>query len=517
MKHLTLPNRLKTVGNSKSIEWYDFTDTSTATDLSTSPPNAPSKISTPAHSIKVDTVTSSTKKLKTYGTAHFIKRHTAALPKKHSPITLPMAPSRTSIPNPSIEKDISTVAASSMLTAPALVPSMELSMASTASAAKPSTTFATEPSMTSTTEPSTTSTNEPSTTSTNEPSTTEPSPTPSSTTGTPANEPSTSQSYTTERSMLDQISKLTQDNLQLLNHYKSYKRDADVATKHLLQLVNNSRKSEKKMKEYVYYLYDEISSQNKELKDLQEIIKIYEDEHDKRMTSNYKILENGSIGIIDKHSQQLLYSTYDASFHLEDIESIPDLPNTGYCKWTYDEKTRVLLAKFEEQIINAEDENFLLQMMERDDVTVVSEGLVSPLDEKLWDLKYLDDRIIPNIDQKYTPTKTMTLQRLIPDLSDHMDQVDEPDLSDHMDQVDEPTKTMTIKTHGRTDIYYVPAVDNKERPVLYSSNINLDKLLPETKNDFVNNFKLPGLFIGGSNCMLNMVRSDMYLYLVTYN
>ena len=111
----------------------------------------------------------------------------------------------------------------------------------------------------------------------------------------------------------------------------------------------------------------------------------------------------------------------------------------------------------------------------------------------------------------------MTLQRLIPDLSDHMDQVDEPDLSDHMDQVDEPTKTMTIKTHGRTDIYYVPSIDNKERPVLYSSKINLDKLLPETKNDFVNNFKLPGLFIGGSNCMLNMVRSDMYLYLVTYN
>ena len=86
-----------------------------------------------------------------------------------------------------------------------------------------------------------------------------------------------------------------------------------------------------------------------------------------------------------------------------------------------------------------------------------------------------------------------------------------------MDQVDEPTKTITLKTHGRTDIYSVPAVNNKKKTVLYSSNINLDKLLPETKNDFVNNFKLPRLFIGGSNCMLNMVRTDMYLYLVTYN
>ena len=57
MASLRLPNRLRTVGNSKSLEWYDFTDTSTVKDSFTSPPNASLKISTPAPSIKVDTVT----------------------------------------------------------------------------------------------------------------------------------------------------------------------------------------------------------------------------------------------------------------------------------------------------------------------------------------------------------------------------------------------------------------------------------------------------------------------------
>ena len=145
----------------------------------------------------------------------------------------------------------------------------------------------------------------------------------------------------------------------------------------MLQRVQNS---EDEMEDAVNYLVDKISY-------LRQIIKKYEDEHDKRRTSNYQILENGSIGIIDEHSQHLLYSTYDASFHLVDTESIPDLPHTGNCKWTYNEETHVVLANFQKQTIKEKDENFLLQMMERDDVTVVIEGLVSSLNTKLWDHK----------------------------------------------------------------------------------------------------------------------------------
>ena len=365
----------------------------------------------------------------------------------------------------------------------------------------------------STTEPSTTQssiTHEPTTvqsSTTDEPSTTEPSTTQSFTThehsttqSSTTYEPSTTQSSktepsTTQSSMLDQIKMLKLNNQRLLNQCLSEKRDAKVVRNHLKLRLKNSKISQnemaesyKDMVETVHDLLDEISNKDKEVKNLREIIKNFKDGHDKMMTSKYQILEDGSIGIINEDSREILYSTLDASFHLVDTPSLPDLPHTGNCIWTYDEKSRVLLAKFQEQTINAEDEKFLLQMMERDDVTVVSEGLASGLNKEMWNDEFLDK----------------CLRFEVASLPSDMDEVSK--------DIQIPTMTLKINEPGRKCIYSVNTINNT---VLYSANINLDDLLPHMKDDFVNNFKLPGLFIGGSNCMLNTVRTDMYLYLVT--
>jgi hypothetical protein len=103
------------------------------------------------------------------------------------------------------------------------------------------------------------------------------------------------------------------------------------------------------------------------------------------------------------------------------------LPDTGRCAWSYDERTRVLLADFrrassrlrrcqrsntsdapnddgeggakqeEEEDddddgvrLTREDEVFLLEMMERDDVTVVSEGLADAVNDTLWTPDYIE-------------------------------------------------------------------------------------------------------------------------------
>ena len=62
-----------------------------------------------------------------------------------------------------------------------------------------------------------------------------------------------------------------------------------------------------------------------------------------------------------------------------EVPSIPQSPCTGYCTWTFDSTSRVLLANFlirnEEVIVTPEDENYLFQMMERNDISVVSENL----------------------------------------------------------------------------------------------------------------------------------------------
>ncbi len=78
--------------------------------------------------------------------------------------------------------------------------------------------------------------------------------------------------------------------------------------------------------------------------------------------------------------------------------SLPEFPNTGFCQWSFDTTSRVLLAKFistEEKkvvgkvMVTPEDERFLLRMMERDDITVISEGLADEISASLWTKEYI--------------------------------------------------------------------------------------------------------------------------------
>ena len=68
-------------------------------------------------------------------------------------------------------------------------------------------------------------------------------------------------------------------------------------------------------------------------------------------------------------------------------------PQTPFCRWSFDEESRVLYADFRraggDVVVTHEDEKFLLEMYERDDITVVSEGLVSGLDKEKWSLDYV--------------------------------------------------------------------------------------------------------------------------------
>jgi hypothetical protein len=77
---------------------------------------------------------------------------------------------------------------------------------------------------------------------------------------------------------------------------------------------------------------------------------------------------------------------------------LPDLPDTGYCKWSFDAESRVLYANFRDTtatlnpqfpVIMSLDEEFLLRMMERDDITVISEGLADEISSSLWTREYI--------------------------------------------------------------------------------------------------------------------------------
>jgi hypothetical protein len=72
-------------------------------------------------------------------------------------------------------------------------------------------------------------------------------------------------------------------------------------------------------------------------------------------------------------------------------------PMSDHCVWSFDESTRVLLANFSapaskndrEVVITREDEAFLLKMMERDDITLISEGLANKITFSLLGRDYI--------------------------------------------------------------------------------------------------------------------------------
>ena len=83
---------------------------------------------------------------------------------------------------------------------------------------------------------------------------------------------------------------------------------------------------------------------------------------------------------------------------------LPTFPKTGSCGWSFDESSRVLIADFssgtnsneekeQEQnfVMTTEDSRFLFEMYERDDITVISRGLLnlSKVDPSLWSLDYV--------------------------------------------------------------------------------------------------------------------------------
>ena len=203
---------------------------------------------------------------------------------------------------------------------------------------------------------------------------------------------------------------------------------------------------------------------------------------------------------------------------LPEAPPLPTFPNTGECKWTFDLDTRVLLADFRQNTeITVEDEHFVLLMMERDDVTLVIEGLGEGLDdlalrnirEQLGDEFYHKFR---RFDQaganEYREVDGMLSMRL----TKFMEYLERRQKCLKRDQaVDDPKSSeveatgdcqFTFKDHKGKDQSI-----NVVKTVLYMIDFDIVKLLPKFHHHFSSSFKLPGIMPGGTHCMMNSVSS----------
>ena len=222
---------------------------------------------------------------------------------------------------------------------------------------------------------------------------------------------------------------------------------------------------------------------------------------------------------------------------LQEAPTLPSLPNTGKCEWAFDSRSRVLLGRFKiedrENPVMEEDESFLLNMMERSDIAVVSEGLFYNNDESVWDLDFIAWRAGEKTFHRFRLFDSVPMSQ--ENFNSRLRLGRPPENSPgstihatkfrHSREIDGDI-TMKIKDYVRylrtfnnvqddeninpeysfSDTKGVEKKFDVKRHSLYMIDFDLRKLLPETFADFSTSFRLPGILPGGEYCMMHSVR-----------
>jgi hypothetical protein len=196
------------------------------------------------------------------------------------------------------------------------------------------------------------------------------------------------------------------------------------------------------------------------------------------------------------------------------------LPDTGHCKWSWDEDSRVLFADFSESEeleasrLNHIDEKFFLEMMERDDVTVISAGLVSPrrIDHDIWNIEYigqvLDKEYFHKIRRFDTVVENGLTQVLERDTllsmrpCDYVKYIGQRKLVLGEQLTSEEEKGMKFFDHKGIE----QSINNVGTTALYLIDLDVPKLLPKVYLNFMESMRMPGVLPGGAHCMMSAVR-----------
>ena len=207
-------------------------------------------------------------------------------------------------------------------------------------------------------------------------------------------------------------------------------------------------------------------------------------------------LETGKIDQEDKNDV-VDVSTHEAKYDellpLPDTPPLPNLSQSSSCEFSFDDSTRVLLAKFKpcpntgKVTINQSDKTSLLQMMERDDVTVISEGLIDDVDwGALEDLEFLQDLLYSHHICTFSRVETEGAESSIKYV-----------------ESGEP-QSMKVEDY----FAYLHKYDydcNTPSEVLSLKNFNLRKYLPSLTDDLKNNFKFREIMPGEKHCITSAV------------
>ena len=209
-------------------------------------------------------------------------------------------------------------------------------------------------------------------------------------------------------------------------------------------------------------------------------------------------------------------------------------PQTGHCTWTFDEHSRVVLGSFQNEgetvIVDDEDREFLFDMMERNDITVITEGHANGLNHDVWSLAFIKARVGTDYHHKFRRFIRRLPSTETPCQSPLYEEVDgylTMKVADYIEYLLRRSAAMLKSTSGvfidnALDFVYTDA-DGEEmklhllNDVVYMIDYDIIRMLPELYEDLVSNLKIPECLPGGQKCMMNAVCTFCALHLMLSN
>jgi hypothetical protein len=177
-----------------------------------------------------------------------------------------------------------------------------------------------------------------------------------------------------------------------------------------------------------------------------------------------------------------------------------------------------------------EDESFLLKMMERTDIAVVSEGLFCGNNTSVWELDYIADicqhtmchnfRIFDqsmNAQQKFDNKRKGTSKRVSKKeetfehfvMSDTSTSMNFQDYTRYLHQYKSVQEQNGVDTRFSYNNQSGTTVElDVRKSIIYMIDLEIPKMLNRTYEDFINFFRLPSLLPGGKHCLMNAVSEN---------
>jgi hypothetical protein len=210
--------------------------------------------------------------------------------------------------------------------------------------------------------------------------------------------------------------------------------------------------------------------------------------------------------------------TREHAVSADDLPALPAapplvIPAKTECKWTFNEESRVLLVNFNGiDRVSPADKRAFAEMLQRDDITVVAEGLLEGITPGLLSLDYMAVTVKDHHRFRRYKRDSSGDYVTYEEKKGHLSMK----LSDFMEYLKQRKKALNSSRSGKTETAF-SFLDRELKEVnvdvtnpLYLIDMDMPNRLPHLFAKFNQAVKIPEILPGGEWCMMNeVIRSTL--------